>query len=459
MTPCVRHVAAVAALAPLMTLFPAAPAPAAEWRAPVTVAHAPAGGHVTLSDLAVGTSGDAVTAWVATRPGAYQVRVATRSAHGEWSRSRAVSGWFRWSASGPTSYGGRPSVAVDARGAVTVAWSQASGGTVRVRTVSRPAARTWGRARWLSPPGKLAVDPEVVGSTAATVVTWLQGRPFGDPQVRVSYRARSGPWSDAGRLDRGPWVPVGTTVGVVDHAGVATLAWDESSTHRNVGGRVQVATYLPGSGWSETTLFRRTNHAHQPQLAVTADGTVTAAWADYKQVLVARRPPGGAWTPPERVFTVGSTAIPDLVGVGVTATGTTYVGWMLLDLDTGFRNAMLSTQAAAGAAWTRERVSKPAAEPFLTPFFPRFAANRRGGVAMTWQVQSHEAHRWYRVYVRHRSPSGAWDRPVRVGRVASQVDLAADRGGNLTVQWLEGRHTRAEDSCCTSVRSRLLPAG
>ena len=457
MTPPARRVAALAVLAPLVTLLPVSPSSAADWRPPATLSQV-SRGNVTLADLDVGPRGHAAAAWVQTRPGGYQIRVATRDRRGGWSRARSLTGWFRWGYSGPLSYGGRPQVAVDRRGAATVAWSQAYAGTVRVRAVTRSASGQWSSPRWLSSKGKLGVNPRLATSPAGTVLTWQQGRPFGDPRLLSRYRPRGGGWGPTERLDEKRFVQLGSADAVVDPGGRAVVTWDEERQSRCCAGRVRVATYLPGTGWSVATLFRRSNHSHQPEIDLADDGTVTIAWEDYDKILVSHLPPGGAWTAPEQVVVLGESVAPDLVGVGTTDSGGTVVGWTRLDLRSGRRGDVLSVQETPGASWSRERVSKPAGEPYLTPFFPALAVDERGGATMTWQVQVADPRGWYRVYARHRLPDGTWQPATRLGRVTSSESLGVDDRGTVTALWLEGHHGRLEDSCCTSVRARILPA-
>ena len=465
MVPSHRRVLAGVASAAALTLLPlatvSAAATASSWRPPATLSRVSGAGHVTLADLGVGPRGDTVAVWVQTRPGGYQVRAATRGRHGGWSRARALSGWFHWSPSGPSSYGGRPQVAVDRRGAATVVWSQAYGDTVRVRVTTRSASGRWSAPRWLSSRRALGVDPQVATSVAGTVVTWRKGRPFGDPRLLARYRPRGGGWTGTLRLDDEPFVQLGAEHAVVDATGRATVVWDEDREKPCCDGRVRVATYVPGApgGWTVETLFERTNHAHQPQIDLAADGTVGVAWTDYDQILVARRAPGGAFGAAEQVAQLGARSLPDLVGLGLTATGGAVVGWTRLDLDTGARGAMVSAQTTPGSAWTRERVSAPAKEPFFTPFFPSLAVDAQGGATMTWQVQNNQIHRWYRAYVRHRTPSGTWGRAVRLGRVTSSESLGTDASGTVTALWLAGRRARPADTCCTAVQARVLPAG
>ena len=414
---------------------------------------------MTLADLGVGPRGDAVAAWVQTRPGAYQVKVATRGARGGWSGARPLTGWFRWSPGGPTSYGGRPQVAVDRRGAATVVWSQAYAGTVRVRAATRSASGRWSAPHWLSSRSKLGVNPRVASSPAGTVVFWQQGRPFGDPRLLSRYRPRGGGWGPTVRLDEKKFVQLGPAQAVVDPSGSAVVTWDEERQSRCCAGRVRVATYVPGTGWSVDTLFQRSNHSHQPQIDLADDGTVTVAWADYDKILVAHRSAAGVWSSPEQVFLLGDSAAPDLVGVGTTDAGGTVVGWTRLDLDSGRRGDVLSVQASPGAPWSRERVSKPEAEPFFTPFFPTLAVDEDGGATMTWQVQTSDPRGWYRVFARHRLPDGTWEKPVRLGRVTSSENLGVDDRGTVTALWLAGGRRGGEAACCWTVQSRVLPAG
>jgi hypothetical protein len=453
-----RRVAVLAALAPLPILMPVSAATAAEWRPAETLSRV-SGGNVTLADLDVGPRGDAVATWVQTRPGGYQVRVATRRAHGGWSQARALTGWFRDGYDGPLSYGGRPQAAIDGRGVATVAWSQAYGGTVRVRAATRSASGRWSAPHWLSAKGKLGVNPRLATSAAGTVLFWQQGRPFGDPRLLSRYRPRGGTWERTTRLDEKTFVQIGPAQAVVDPAGRAVVTWDEERQSRCCAGRVRVATYVPGSGWTLETLFQRSNHSHQPQIDLADNGTVTIAWPDYDKILVSHRPPDGAWTLAEQVVLLGDSVAPDVVGVGTTDAGATMVGWTRLDLDNGRRGDVLSVQASPGAPWTRERVSRPASEPFFTPFFPSLAVAEDGGATMTWQVQVADPDRWYRVYSRHRHPDGTWGKPVRMGRVTGSETLGVDDRGTVTALWLAGGRRNGEVGCCWTVQSRVLPAG
>ena len=220
-----------------------------------------------LADLDVGPRGDAAAAWVQTRPGGYQVRVATRGGRGGWSRPRSLTGWLRArgrSVPCRTPAARRPpsTVAVPRRSrgpGVRRHGARARRHPLRLGSlVAGPVAVPEAQARRQPTPRHLDRGDRPDLATGPAVRRPAAASPGTAPAAAAGERRPASTRSGSSRL--------GSAEAVVDPGGRALVTWDEERRSLCCAGRVRVATYLPGTGWSVATLFQRSNHSHQSKI-------------------------------------------------------------------------------------------------------------------------------------------------------------------------------------------------
>ncbi|HEY5142669.1 MAG TPA: hypothetical protein VII98_04145 [Solirubrobacteraceae bacterium] len=264
----------IATAVAVLALGAAAPAGAASWRTPTTL---PGAGDVN-SSVAVGTDGTAAIAYVAGG-----VRVAVRNAGGRWGTPVRVSqGSFNVTG---------PSVAVDGKGGVIVAWTQdgnpRGGGLVRgpltIRTIIRARSGAWGTVHLIGTSSHFIEANAKVAANAAgdAIITWSGVRQLGGTRrtlaVQSSYRPATRPFGGAQTI-REPETPNGISGGVVaiDDRGTAYAAWtNDAGPVVRIAARSRGAS---GSWGSQRTIGPA--QASNPVIALTPAREAIVAWHD-----------------------------------------------------------------------------------------------------------------------------------------------------------------------------------
>jgi hypothetical protein len=313
MTPA-RRIAPV--LAMIAALAAAAPAiGAATWSAPTTLA----GTGDVNSSLAVGTNGTAAIAYVAGG-----VRVAVRNPGGRWGAPVRVSeGGYNVSG---------PSVAVDGKGGIVVAWAQDAnpkgGGLIRgpltIRAIIRARSGIWGTVRKIGSTSHFIDAQAHVHANAAgdAIVTWDGVRRTAGGRsvqaIQSSFRPATRPLG-AAQTVRPPQAPHGLegAVSVLDDRGTAYAAWtDEKPTSVVV--RIAARSRGGSGSWGPVRTIGPAPSSN-PVIAVTPDRTALVAWhaagadseGDGLQVgalMSAARLPSGGLTAPRQVSAVRTRA-------------------------------------------------------------------------------------------------------------------------------------------------------
>jgi hypothetical protein len=186
---------------------------------------------------------------------------------------------------GPVSaFDGRPAVAVDGRGVVTVAWGRAG----RIVMSSRPPGGRWSAAERVSDPARRAAYPQVGADRAGNVtVTWRE-RTAGE---RFTQRFTLPSGAPAGYLT----MLTGERWAVVARTRAAGGAWAG-----------------PQRLSDETAAVR---DMEVPGLAVAPGGRAAVTWDAGGAMWSRVRPPGGDWSPAARVGGDGGEAVdPQLTG-------------------------------------------------------------------------------------------------------------------------------------------------
>lgn len=270
-----------------------------------TATRAPGGGwgevH-TLSDdarsadqlmLAAGAGGAVVAIWRRANAESRAIAQASvRPAGGSWEPARDVS-----LAGSDASY---PRAAVAADGAVRVVWSRFNGLRWLVETRSKPAGGDWGQVDVLSAATASAstLDLAVSGSGAA-VATWV--RATSPKSVHAIVKPADGGWSAVHDLSLDGREAIEPQAEIAAD-GTATVVWGQVEGTTRI---IRTATRPAGGQWGESRAISQPGaSAHQPTLAMTADGAAVASWIrsdgpGYYRVQAARRTPDGLWSEPD----------------------------------------------------------------------------------------------------------------------------------------------------------------
>lgn len=229
---------------------------------------------------------------------------------------------------------GDPAVTVDPTGVVTAVWTGFDGTANLVQSRSRQPGGTWSSAATVSSAGVDTRAPAVIAdSTGALTAVWIAE----DEIVMSSSRAPGGTWPSA--------VPVsdaslaGDVDGVeppklaVDSTGVVTAVW--SIDYDDGNGMVTQSRFLPRGGtWSSPeTLSTLGRNSLSAEVVVDSAGTVTAVWSGHdgtSYLIQSRsRPPGGTWSTPVTLSTLGQRS--SFAQMTVDSTGLVIAVWQNSD--------------------------------------------------------------------------------------------------------------------------------
>jgi hypothetical protein len=269
------------------------------------------GGAQTAPSVAIDGYGDAVVAWETPASGGlYSIDVAYRPAGGVWQPAITVDDDAVESVA--------PSIAFTAGGDATIAWATENGSDEAVVSATMTAGGSW------TSPVQIATDTYfyavqvALDASGEATAAWT-GYDGTDSVLGAAERPAGGAWHAdgnlaAGQLD-GPSVGFGLAVNA---AGTAALVWGVGISEPDA---IAAAVRPAGGAWgSAGTLATATSpdFMEHPQIAVAADGTVTADWgldADggpSGAVWAAQRPPGATWNAPT---TISSPTVHDYGGV------------------------------------------------------------------------------------------------------------------------------------------------
>lgn len=425
-------------------VLPSAPASASGWLAPVTLSDA--GQHADEPQVAVDADGDAVAVWLRSDGSHARIQAATRPAGGAWTTPVTLSD------AGQNA--DDPQVAVDTDGDAVAIWRRSDGTNIRVQAAARPAGGAWTAPTTISAAGPdtydagVAVDPD-----GDAVAVWTQSD-GSNIRVQAATRPAGGAWTAPDTLSTAGRDATAPQVGV-DADGDAVAVWRRSDGS-NV--RAQAATRPAGGTWAAPdTISDAGQTASEPQVAVGADGTATAAWrandGGDQYVKAATRPAGGAWTTPATLSNPAQTA--DRPQVAVDATGDTTAVWR--QTGGGYYRVTAATRPAGGSWSAADTLSDAGQHAYL----PQVAVDPDGDATAVWH-RTDGSHN--RVQAATRPAGGAWATPVMLsaaGQHASGQQIAVDAGGDATAVWhrSDGTNTRVQsavfDATAPSVSATL----
>ncbi len=335
-------------------------------------------------------------------------------------------------------------VAVDADGDATAVWArQVADGPQRVEVATRPLGGAWGRAVVLSPAGEEAYEPRLdVGAQGDAAVVWVGVGAGGSHVVRAATRPAGGGWSaavalsDEARFAHEPAVAVGAQ-------GTVTALWSEGEP--NSYGVIRAASRAAGGDWGASVeLSDGARLAASPQVAVDPQGDVTAVWTlhtgsrDDGVIQARTRPAGGDWsaTPTDLSGADGLAREPRLA---LDASGDATVVWQRSDIPdySGFLMFVQAVQRTAGSWSEPVTLSRPG--DFATS--PELTVDEHGEATAIWLAGPLGTATRY-LQTRSRSAGGTWggavDVVTRTGALEPQetdLQLAADGHGDVTAIW------------------------
>jgi hypothetical protein len=331
---------------------------------------------------------------------------------------------------------GGPQVVVDPQGDATAVWSDES----VVKTAARPAGGTWGTPVILggvinsNGPNYVPIPWVAVNAADQAAAIW-NSYDIDSTTVEVAVRSANGSWGtpvDLGAVGFGLDPRV-----VIDGQGDATAVWN---VNNGTQASVLAATRPAGGTWQTPVQLSATGEfAVQPQVAVDAQGGVTAVWVhddgNAHIVQAAVRPAGGPWQSPVDVSAVGESGVDPEVAVD--AQGDATVVWdhydgafsasTLYDVQTAVRPAGGAWQTPADLSTTSTLRSDP-----------QVTVNARGDAIATWDLGDPAPYYYHTAQAAVRPAGGVWQAPVALAPTDMGYEtpvVALDEQGNATAIW------------------------
>lgn len=253
-------------------------------------------------EVATDGAGGATVVWRGPGPDGVTIDVATLAPGGEWSAVQPLSRPGRGPGHGRRRFAYSPRIAVAPTGAAVAVWRRGDGDKSIVQAAVRDLSGRWSAAVDLSAKGENAVAPAVaIGPDGEAVAVWhrFDG---GHQIIQAATHRPGGSWSRPvdlsarGRNAEEPQV-------AISPGGEAVAVWERFDGRID---RIQAATRAPGGRWSRPrNLSSRGRSAHEPSLAVDAEGGARVVWMAGERrgpgVDEASRPAAGNWSAPVRI--------------------------------------------------------------------------------------------------------------------------------------------------------------
>lgn len=333
-----------------------------------------AGEEAVAPHVGVDAVGNATAVWIRRGSAGSPARVRTslRPVGGVWPISPDSLGAADAAADSPR-------VAVGA-GGVTAVWLQTDGdGNTRVWAGRRLGASVWlVDATPLSPAGRPAIDPQVALDASGNATAIWRQREGSEWLVQGAQRRVGEAWDVSGTTLSVEGASADSATLAVTPGGTAWVAWV-----RTVGAtrRVQAVQRPPGGPWQFLpSTWPTPGRAESPQLASDAAGTVTAVWrqlesAVYRVAAGTLNPVTGQPAGTTVLSESGRTA--EEPRVAVTPQGTPTAAWILSD------GRVQATTRIATGTWpaTPEDVAPAGTIPDVL----RLAGDASGNVVATWR--------------------------------------------------------------------------
>ncbi len=437
-------------------LVVAAPATAAGWLPAVSSPATDEEGDD--QDLAVDAAGNVVAVWTGYTNGEDRViQTATRPVGGTWSS------WENLKGVGEDE-GWNPQVAVGANGDAVAVWSSlrfppSSWTRALVFASTREAGGEWTEPVLLSEPDGIEVtyEPEpIVDADGNATVIWSEETPSG-----VLIRTRTRPHGDAwgAPLDL-------TTTGVatgselaLDADGRVTAVWVNRGDGQSQAGIIQSSTRAAGVWSPVVDLSESGGEAGDPRLAVAPQGDAVAVWlaADGGggKIEAARRGAGSGWAAP--VVLSGAEPV-NLATVALDSSGVATAAW---EAFKGSARVISSSRSTAGQTWSAPVAITAPDDATWFGTYPEMVVDLEGNVTVSWLAWYSPGYNYTEVV--RREVGSDWGESVRLGRNNAVLDpqpIVVDPQGYVTVAWARGAnlYARVFDKVAPELRDPVLPA-
>jgi hypothetical protein len=372
--------------------------------------------------VAVDADGDAVFTWIGGTASDFRVKARARSTAGALGAVQTLSS---------TGVADAPQVAVDADGDAVFAWVRHDGVNYRIQARARSATGALGAVQTLSFVGGDANAPRVaVDPNGDAVFTWQRFDGFG---TRVQARARSatgvlGPVQTLSRAGRGAHDPRVA----VDADGDAVFCWQQfddfnqflrvQARARSAAGTLSATQTL--SGW----------RGGGCELAVNAAGDAVFTWEHWDgaddRVQARARSAAGALSAGQTLSPPGQSA--RLPKLGIDADGDAVFTWLRWN---GVNDRVQARARSAPGALSAGQTLSTAGQD---AFEPQVAVDADGDAVFSWRqrIGGNE-----RIRARTRSAAGALGAGQtlsRLGQDSRSPDVAVGAAGDAVVAWQRG---------------------
>lgn len=419
-----------------LLLIQAGSAAAAGWLPPVNASKTDQAETVSLQDVGLDEEGDAVAVWMqAGENGLEVIEGATRPVGGSWSKPVTISDTAEFKV--------ELKLAVDPQGDAAAVWiGYAAGEGQIVHAATRPAGGEWSEPVTLSTVGEQAIEPDLAIDAQGNVTAiWVGGVDSEEGVVETSTFAGS-EWSepvelsDDSRAGRSPQV-------AVDAQGEVTAAWILNLVNRDEG-VVQSKTRPTGGEWSSDAVDISSSDAlaSNPRIAMNAQGDATAVWqlkdipagSGFHYSVQSAFRTDGDWSAPLTISR--EDALADKPEVTVDPAGNATVIWSFSPIFTGLPTGLQTRSRTAGGSWgdTVFLTTRPGGiEPNESNV--QLAADSQGNVTAIWGAWSVPTE----VIRTARLPAGGeWSAPINLSSTSAYSiwpRLAVDPQGYATVLW------------------------
>jgi hypothetical protein len=280
----------------------------------------------------------------------------------------------------------------------------------------------------------LSFQDVAVDGQGNAVAAWIQ--PKGSVEiVEAATRPLGGAWSSPVAVSHSGEDVLALKV-VVDPQGDAAAIWiGVGAGNKQV---VRVATCPAAGDWTEPVALSEVDgFAHEPDIAIDTQGTVTAVWSegdvnDYGVVHVASRPADGDWSASVELSD-GQAIEPQ---VAVDPEGNVTAAWTLLSADRG-DGIIQSNTRPSGGDWSAEAVDVSADDGLAE--HPRLAVDAQGEATAVWHRRDIPAGSGFKQFVQTaRRVAGTWSAPTTISRddgLAGNPEVTVDPEGNATAIW------------------------
>lgn len=343
--------------------------------------------HSTVPQIAVAPDGTATAVWARNDGYVMQIESATRTPGGPWSATTLLSsneGTIEGADPNkplPELKGATdPQVAVAADGSVTAIWVRRGSLGLLVETASRPAGGAWSTPTLLSDPAQEPTAPQIaVAADGTATAVWSSNDGATHRTLTATRPAGGSAWSTATPLSDSSAVSTTARVAVAPDGttGAVWFRYPDVPFQIDIPFQTESATRPAGGPWNAAaSLSGPSGSALSPQIAVGADGTMTAVWIRNTRVEATTRPPGGSWGPASPISDV--TVTPESPRVAVAADGTAVAVWTRTVDDRV--QAEVATRSPGGA-WSSPTVLS---DPLRRAANPQVSATTTGAVTAVW---------------------------------------------------------------------------